>query len=313
MAIIQELLFDLIDCNNPFKNTNHVENILGEIEQEFESDVLVFHGVMDGKLMPMLTNAINYVAKQTGKKDRLTIILNSPGGEYFHVFEFLDKFYGSKIYKELWIVVNGRVCSCAAFFSLFAEKLFVFPDSGFGKSWFGMIDPQCSICENEFTSVFNLLKQNNVSFKPLTVDVVESGEGFIKVDNLYQDETIVKCCNLLNEITLKAFKAIMVHNFQGRGMKQSAIDIINLLMLGLSNEWNHDCLISPDYLRDLNLQLFSIENFKQNKSFGLLNKYNEIMSKHLVQGNLENNANINIEQRSNLLNFYIQTKKTIVF
>jgi membrane-bound ClpP family serine protease len=107
---------------------------LEKLEKHFDSDVLFYYGEIKGAYTKHFRNYIEKL-RASGRKQRLTVILNSPGGEAEAAEKLVDiiRFH----YAELYFVVPDYAMSSATIFCMSGNKIFMDYSSSLGP-----IDPQ---------------------------------------------------------------------------------------------------------------------------------------------------------------------------
>ncbi len=106
-----------------------------KLETQFNSDVVFYYGEIHPSLVKMFRNFIEELTAQPGKKDTLTMFLNTPGGSAETVEKMVDimRFH----YKSVHFVVPDFAMSAGTILCMSGNKIFMDYSSSLGP-----IDPQ---------------------------------------------------------------------------------------------------------------------------------------------------------------------------
>lgn len=108
---------------------------LDELEAHFEADAIFYYGEIHPSFEKAFRDFIEQIRDEEEKKNRLVIILNSPGGSA----ETTEKMVGMirYHYKEVYFVVPDYALSAGTIFCMSGDKIFMDYSSSLGP-----IDPQ---------------------------------------------------------------------------------------------------------------------------------------------------------------------------
>jgi len=108
---------------------------LAELEREFQGDVVFYYGEIHPAFLRIFRGFIEDLKSATPKKDRLVVVLNTPGGVAEIVEKMVEilRFH----YQELYFVVPDFAMSAGTIFCMSGNKIFMDYSSSLGP-----IDPQ---------------------------------------------------------------------------------------------------------------------------------------------------------------------------
>ena len=97
-----------------------------ELEKYFDSDVIFYYGPIEPEVVKSFRDFIENLGEETGskgKKDILTIILNTNGGSVEVVEKFVEiiRFH----YKEIYFVVPDFALSAGTIFCMSGNKIYM--------------------------------------------------------------------------------------------------------------------------------------------------------------------------------------------
>jgi len=106
-----------------------------KLETQFNSDVVFYYGEIHPSLVKMFRNFIEDLTAQTGRKDTLTMFLNTPGGSAETVEKMVDimRFH----YNNVHFVVPDFAMSAGTILCMSGNKIYMDYSSSLGP-----IDPQ---------------------------------------------------------------------------------------------------------------------------------------------------------------------------
>lgn len=108
---------------------------LTRLEEHFDADVVFYYGQIYPSVEKLFRDFIEKLRENDNDKERLTIILNTPGGSVETVEKMVEivRFY----YKEVYFVVPDYAMSAGTVFCMAGNKIFMDYSSSLGP-----IDPQ---------------------------------------------------------------------------------------------------------------------------------------------------------------------------
>lgn len=108
---------------------------LSELENYFSADVIFYYGPIGSEFIKIFRDFIEDLREEPGKKDKLTLILNTAGGSVEVVEKFVEiiRYH----YKEVNFVVPDVALSAGTIFCMSGDKIFMDYSSSLGP-----IDPQ---------------------------------------------------------------------------------------------------------------------------------------------------------------------------
>lgn len=283
-----------------------------KIEDAFESDVVVFKGIIEPKLVGHLLRMIKDTKSEN--RNRLTIIMTSPGGEPASAIELYHKLDDCKLYNELWIVAYGILQSAGTIFSFAADKLFVI-DPIEGDSWskFGMIDPQYPMSNsNTWVSVFALMETYRYDCKfeldnsnVITVNLIDLNESA----TVYDDERYPRVQSYLKELRKfsgEIFNILINHNLKNiHNKEEKALSIIKSSMK--YDLYRHESFIQPYVYEEMGLQMQRLNSdVKLKQAFYSLEAYIDRLSAHIY-------PDCGTVCNGNLLTCFIQSKSELLY
>lgn len=113
-----------------------LENYREQLETEFEADVLAYYGPISSAMLPSFRNALEQIDTEgTGRKPRLAVFLNTPGGEVEAVERMVEM--TRRWYAEVYFVVPNLAMSAGTIFCMSGDRIFMDYSSALGP-----IDPQ---------------------------------------------------------------------------------------------------------------------------------------------------------------------------
>lgn len=108
---------------------------LEKLETHFKSDVIFYYGEIHPSYEKIFRDFIEMLKEDTPGKDRLTVVLNTPGGNAETVEKMVEIIRHH--YKEVYFVVPDYAMSAGTIFCMSGDKIFMDYSSSLGP-----IDPQ---------------------------------------------------------------------------------------------------------------------------------------------------------------------------
>ena len=297
MALLTQFLIQNLNKKALLASRRCIRNL----ENYIDSDVVIFYGLIEPILNAELIKLIKQIRAKS-KRNRLTLIVWTCGGETKSLKQLDDELFSKKIYDEIWIVANKDMQSLGTMLSFFGDRLYVEPDGdGSNQAVFGMIDPQIHFpIEGNKRSAFFLLKA--FGYNPtLNVDTDNINDVFryslpsdpsqLRIN----DKEIIDIANqCIEEIafTLEiAYKALISHNLKDEPSKENKA--IRLICSLLVNEgYNHDTLIFSEYIEKMGLKIHHHIDKKEKRMFENIHVANLHLSSTLYPYSGVTNGNV---------------------
>ncbi len=113
-----------------------LETAREQLEAQFEADLLGYYGPISSAMLPAFRNALEQIVENGAeRKDRLAVILNTPGGEVEAVERMVEM--TRRWYREVHFIVPNLAMSAGTIFCMSGERIFMDYSSALGP-----IDPQ---------------------------------------------------------------------------------------------------------------------------------------------------------------------------
>ncbi|MEO5359627.1 MAG: ATP-dependent Clp protease proteolytic subunit [Nitrospirota bacterium] len=270
---------------------------LGKIEKIFEADALFYYGEFDHRwgIVKRFTDAIEQLKDDKENKDRLVILLNTPGGSVEVVEKLVDiiRFH----YKEVYYIVPDVAFSAGTVFCLSGDKIFMDYSSALGP-----IDPQVfSIKENRYVPALGYLDKVNELIEKSKLGTITNVEytyfqgldlAFLKSCEQARDLTTTLLEKWLAEYKFKDWYVYETNpDKKGKPVKEEekkerAVEIAKLL--GDNKKWlSHGRHIG---IKTLQTELkLKIDDYSSNDELRLsIRSYNDIMIGYIIR-----NINLN--------------------
>lgn len=120
-----------------FDSTIHeiLNSKLNDVEAHFDADVLFYYGAIFNGMENQFKELLEELSEDPSKKDRLCVILNTPGGsvETVELLVRIIRFH----YKEVFFIIPSGAYSAGTIFCMSGDKIYMDYSSALGP-----IDPQ---------------------------------------------------------------------------------------------------------------------------------------------------------------------------
>jgi hypothetical protein len=293
-----------------------LQESIEEIESIFNSDVVVYYGIIEPILIRELTDVIRVMSENKNKRKRLTLLISSYGGDFREVPIFFANIFDKKYYEEIYVIVNGKLQSAGTLLSFYADKLYVsnkYPIF----STFGMIDPiidvQDTMGNPGFVSAFIGLQTHGIPYE--FIEKTDDIEQSLKINNNITPpkgfESELNLITSIKEMRRFAFDALINHNLKKiKDDKQRAITAINLInKLMYNGLYHHEHDITPDVLERWGLIMHPLDRSTA-KTFEEVFTYIKLISSYITNGQDGGSIATNY---GNVLKCLIQTKDKSIF
>ncbi len=115
--------------------TKELDQIRTKLETTFDADLVAYYGPIAAVMLAGYRTALEKIPGKGKRKERVAIILNTPGGEVEAVERMVEM--TRHWYKEVYFVVPNLAMSAGTIFCMSGEKIFMDYSSALGP-----IDPQ---------------------------------------------------------------------------------------------------------------------------------------------------------------------------
>jgi hypothetical protein len=261
---------------------------LADLEHEFQGDVVFYYGEIHPSLLRIFRDFIEDLKSQTPTKDRLVVILNTPGGVAEIVEKMVEilRFH----YQELYFVVPDFAMSAGTIFCMSGNKIFMDYSSSLGP-----IDPQVWNGQ-QYVPALGYLDKVEKLIEKAQANTITKAE-FLILQN--QDLAMLSRYEQAKNLTITLLKKWLVEykfkiwthhqtNPAKKGMpvtleekEQRAEEIATLL--GNNKLWHsHGRMIGINTLRDV-LRL-EIEDYSTDATLQpLIRSYNDLITEYIAR------------------------------
>lgn len=112
------------------------------LEVEFEADVATFIGPIHVGLLREFRDFIEHLANRTGRRNRLVLFLNTPGGSAEAAEKMVEVMRHH--YSEVWFVIPDMAMSAGTILATSGDRIWMDYSSSLGP-----IDPQVPVLDND--------------------------------------------------------------------------------------------------------------------------------------------------------------------
>jgi hypothetical protein len=276
------------NVNSTIKGLLH-ENLI-KIEQHFNADVFSYYGnIIDG-LENDIMNLIEELAQDPAKKDKLVIILTTPGGSAIAVERYVNIIRHH--YNIVDFVVPNYAYSSGTIFCMSGDNIYMDYFSVLGP-----IDPQVQNKDGKWVGALGYLdKVNDAIQKSKNNDL--SQIEFLMVKDL--DLAELRSYEQAKDLTIQLLKKWLVkYKFKNWNTHQTTPTLLNqpvtpeekvqkaehiANMLNKNDEWNsHGRPINVERLKDLGLK---IDDYSKDKTLSpLIREYYDLLSDYVTANN----------------------------
>ena len=262
---------------------------LSQLETKFKGDVVFYYGEIHPAIIRVFRDLIEDLKSASKSKERLVIILNTPGGSAEVAEKLVD--ITRKHYKEVYFVVPDVAMSAGTVFCMSGDKIFMDYSSSLGP-----IDPQVWNGKQWVPALGYLNKVEEFLEKARNNTLTKA--EFLILQN--QDLAMLNQCEQAKELTITLLKKWLVEwkfkdwdkhetNPQKQGnpvtkeeKEERAEEIA--AFLGDNKVWHsHGRMISMETLRREPLKL-KIEDFSEDPSLHtLLRTYNDLLTEYIAK------------------------------
>ncbi len=256
-----------------------------QLEKILDSDVMYFYGEIRVEAVQLFRNFIEKLAERQEKKNRISIVLTTPGGSAEAVEKMVEIIRHH--YSEVYFIVPDMAMSAGTIFCMSGDKIYMDYSSSLGP-----IDPQVPDKENNFlvpalgyldkiqelieksrngtitAAEFRLLEKQDLAMLRLYEQARELSIALLKewlVKYKFKDWTVHKTNNVGNNVTLQ--------EKDERAKKIAEV-------LSSNEEWHsHGRMIGINKLR--NLQLV-IDDLAENSNLHIMvRRYSDTLADYL--------------------------------
>ncbi|HNY63132.1 MAG TPA: ATP-dependent Clp protease proteolytic subunit [Bacteroidales bacterium] len=172
---------------------------LEKLETHFKSDVIFYYGEIHPSYEKIFRDFIEMLKEDTPGKDRLTIVLNTPGGNAETVEKMVEIIRHH--YKEVYFVVPDYAMSAGTIFCMSGDKIFMDYSSSLGP-----IDPQVFNGTTYVPALGYLDKVNELLEKAQNGTLTQA--EFLILQN--QDLALLRSYEQAKELTITLLKKWLV-------------------------------------------------------------------------------------------------------
>jgi membrane-bound ClpP family serine protease len=264
---------------------------LEEIETELKADIFCYYGVIMDGLETDIVGLIEDLAKDSGKKDRLVIILTTPGGSAFAVERYVN--IVRHHYKIVDFIVPDYAYSSGTIFCMSGDNIFMNYASVLGP-----IDPQVQNKEGKWVAALGYLDKVNEAIEKSRTGALTDAE-YLMIKDL--DLSELRSYEQAKELTIDLLKKWLVqYKFKNWDTHQTtpalkgksvsvkekedkATEIAS--KLNDHSKWkSHGRPINCETLKEMGLK---IEDFSKTEPLrGLIREYYELLSDFVKANNL---------------------------
>ncbi|MGI5822281.1 MAG: SDH family Clp fold serine proteinase [Bacteroidales bacterium] len=172
---------------------------LEKLETHFKSDVIFYYGEIHPSYEKIFRDFIEMLKEDTPGKDRLTVVLNTPGGNAETVEKMVEIIRHH--YKEVYFVVPDYAMSAGTIFCMSGDKIFMDYSSSLGP-----IDPQVFNGTTYVPALGYLDKANELLEKAQNGTLTQA--EFLILQN--QDLALLRSYEQAKELTITLLKKWLV-------------------------------------------------------------------------------------------------------
>ncbi|HHT52266.1 MAG TPA: serine dehydrogenasease [Bacteroidales bacterium] len=172
---------------------------LEKLETHFKSDVIFYYGEIHPSYEKIFRDFIEMLKEDTPGKDRLTVVLNTPGGNAETVEKMVEIIRHH--YKEVYFVVPDYAMSAGTIFCMSGDKIFMDYSSSLGP-----IDPQVFNGTTYVPALGYLDKVNELLEKAQNGTLTQA--EFLILQN--QDLALLRSYEQAKELTITLLKKWLV-------------------------------------------------------------------------------------------------------
>lgn len=263
------------------------KEFLLKLENHFEADVIFYYGEIHPSYEKNFRDFIEKLKEETPARERVTIILNTPGGSAETVEKMVEiiRFH----YKEVYFIVPDYAMSAGTILCMSGDKIFMDYSSSLGP-----IDPQV-IIHNEYVPALGYLDKVNEMLGKSADGTLTDAELLI-LQNL--DLAQLRRHEQARDLTISLLKEWLVkYKFKNwthhrttnpgsqvtqRQKEERAVDIAN--KLGDNKRWHsHGRNIDINKLKELRIE---IEDYSSDTGLrGMIRDYNDILTDYIAKNN----------------------------
>lgn len=261
---------------------------LSQLEEHFDSDVIFYFGEIHPSYEKIFRDFIEILKENDSKKERLTILLNTPGGSA----ETVEKMVAiiRHHYNEVYFVVPDYAMSAGTIFCMSGDKIYMDYSSSLGP-----IDPQVFNGTTYVPALGYLDKVNELLKK--AEDGTLSQAEFVILQN--QDLALLRSYEQARELTVTLLKKWLVeYKFKDWGSHRTNSDKIGKSvtleekekraeeiaeLLGDNKIWHsHGRMINLLTLK--NILKLEIEDYSdKNELRTLIRNYNDLLTEFIAR------------------------------
>ncbi len=172
---------------------------LEKLETHFKSDVIFYYGEIHPSYEKIFRDFIEMLKEDTPGKDRLTVVLNTPGGNAETIEKMVEIIRHH--YKEVYFVVPDYAMSAGTIFCMSGDKIFMDYSSSLGP-----IDPQVFNGTTYVPALGYLDKVNELLEKAQNGTLTQA--EFLILQN--QDLALLRSYEQAKELTITLLKKWLV-------------------------------------------------------------------------------------------------------
>lgn len=266
---------------------------LFQLENKFKGDVVFYYGEIHPGLLRIFRDLIEDLKRDKKSKNRLIIILNTPGGSAEVTEKMVD--ITRKHYEEVYFVVPDQAMSAGTVFCMSGDKIYMDYSSSLGP-----IDPQVWNGKQWVPALGYLNKVDEMLEKDRSGQLTKA--EFLILQS--QDLAMLSQCEQARELTITLLKKWLVEwKFKDWTTHETNPDKIGQAVtkqekeekaeqiadfLGNNKKWHtHSRMISMETLSREPLRL-KIEDFSKDYNLhSLLRSYNDLLTEYIARNNYQ--------------------------
>ena len=264
---------------------------LKELESHFDSDVIFYYGEIHPAFIKPFRDFIEKLKNDPNPKEKLTIIINTPGGSSETVEKFVD--IVRKHYREVYFVIPDMAMSAGTIFCMSGDKIFMDYSSSLGP-----IDPQVLVGDKYVPALGYLDKVNELIEKDRNNSLTRAEFAILKDIDLatlraYEQAKDLTVTLLENWLVEYKFKDWLTHQTNQALLgtpvtldqkKERAKDIAT--KLGNNNLWHsHGRMINIEVLK--NYLKLKIEDYSDDLPLReKIRSYNDLIIEFILRSEI---------------------------
>lgn len=265
---------------------NSLSNSLNKLEEYLKSDVIFYYGAIEPSVEKIFRDFIELLKKDNNNQNKLSIILNTPGGSVETVEKMVNIVRHN--YDEVDFIVPDYAMSAGTIFCMSGDKIWMDYASSLGP-----IDPQVFNGKNWVPALGYLDKVNEFILKSKNNQLTQAEFLMLKE----QDIATLKSYEQARDLTISLLKEWLVKYKFKNWVKHQTNDIGSTVTeeekikraediarkLGDNKLWySHGRTISLQTLNDV-LKL-KIEDYSKNDDFTkIIRDYNDTICEHIIK------------------------------